>query len=54
MEELKVAQTVNHLKYRIRFRWIITAGLCNDSYFPLDVAVLGNHDVTVSMDLKLS
>ena len=34
-------------------RWIVTAGHCHESSFPLDVAVLGEHDVTVETETMI-
>jgi len=33
--------------------WIVTAGHCHDPSFPLDVAVLGEHDVSVETDTMI-
>ena len=33
--------------------WIVTAGHCHDPSFPLDVAVLGEHDVSVETETML-
>ena len=35
------------------FRWIVTAGHCHDNSFPLDIAVLGEHDVTVETETMI-
>jgi len=37
----------------INSRWIVTAGHCHESSFPLDVAVLGEHDVTVETETMI-
>ena len=34
-------------------RWIVTAGHCHDDSFPLDVAVLGEHDVLVETETMI-
>ena len=33
--------------------WIVTAGHCHDPSFPLDVAVLGEHDVSVETETMI-
>jgi len=37
----------------INSKWIVTAGHCHESSFPLDVAVLGEHDVTVETETMI-
>jgi len=37
----------------INSRWIVTAGHCHDASFPLDVAVLGEHDITVETETMI-
>jgi len=37
----------------INSQWIVTAGHCHDDSFPLDVAVLGEHDVLVETETMI-
>ena len=37
----------------LHFRWIVTAGHCHDDSFPLAIAVLGEHDVTVETETMI-
>ena len=37
----------------LSLRWIVTAGHCHDNSFPLDIAVLGEHDVTVETETMI-
>jgi hypothetical protein len=53
--QLKVVQTVNYYRntFELNLRWIVTAGHCHESSFPLDIAVLGEHDVTVETETMI-
>ena len=44
---------MNNRKYQIHFRWIVTAAQCHGHSVPIDIAVIGEHDVTVETMNKI-
>ena len=51
LDKLKVQLTSTLIVLRSKiFRWIVTAGHCHDSRYPLDVAVLGEHDLSIETE----